>query len=172
MQPTIVQKDEIILIGVSFYGDPFETSAGWTEDNQIGRLWQRLLTYLAENPDKIQHPVAEQASYEVHIYGPETMTKGLFEVFIGVAVEQLETVPVDLLVKVLPATKYAVFTLEGEKISSDWHLEIDQWIKAAGYEHAHPYSFQYYDARFKGLDRLAESQLDVYMPVKKRVADN
>jgi predicted transcriptional regulator YdeE len=77
---------------------------------------------------------------------------------------------VDLLVKVLPATDYAVFTLEGEQIASDWHLEIDQWIKTAGYEHAHPYSFQYYDVRFKGLDRLAESQLDVYMPVAKQKA--
>jgi predicted transcriptional regulator YdeE len=130
------------------------------------------LTYFAENPGKILHPLPVQASYEVHIYGPETMTKGLFEVFIGVAVEQLEAVPVDLLVKVLPATEYAVFTLEGEKISSDWHLEIDQWIKAAGYEHAHPYSFQYYDARFKGLDQLAGSQLDVYMPVKKRATES
>lgn len=169
MQPTIVHKDEITLVGISFYGDPFETSAGWTEENQIGRLWQRMMAYLAEHPDKIRHPVPVQASYEVHVYGPETMTKGLFEVFIGIAVERLEAVPVDLLVKVLPATEYAVFTLEGEQISSDWHLEIDQWIKAAGYEHAHPYSFQYYDARFKGLDQeqLAESQLDVYMPVEK-----
>ena len=36
MQPTIVQKGEIVLVGMSFYGDPFETSAGWTEENQIG----------------------------------------------------------------------------------------------------------------------------------------
>ena len=79
MQPTIIQKDEIKLVGMSFYGDPFETSAGWTEENQIGRLWQRFMTYLAEHTDKIQHPVPVQASYEVHVYGPETMTKGLFE---------------------------------------------------------------------------------------------
>jgi len=170
MQPTIVRKNKITLVGVSFYGDPFETSAGWTEDNQIGRLWQRLMAYLAKNPDKIKHPVPVQASYEVHIYGPETMTKGLFEVFIGIAVERLETVPVDFLIKVLPTAEYAVFTLKGKQISSDWHLEINEWIAAAGYEHAHPYSFQYYDARFKGLDQIEESQLDVYMPVKKVAA--
>ena len=105
MQPTIVQKDEITLWGFRFTVIPFETSAGWTEENQIGRLWQRLMAYLAEHPDKIQHPVPVQASYEVHIYGPETTTKGLFEVFIGIAVEQIEAVPVDLLVKVLPAAR-------------------------------------------------------------------
>ena len=172
MQPTIVQKDEITLVGLSFYGDPFETSAGWTEENQIGQLWQRMLAYLSEHADKIQHPVPVQASYEVHVYGPETMTKGLFEVFIGIAVEQLEAVPVDLLVKILPATEYAVFTLQGQQISSDWHLEIDEWIAAAGYQHAHPFSFQYYDERFKGLDQLADSQLDVYMPVVEQVANS
>lgn len=167
MQPNILEKDEIKLVGVSFYGDPFETSAGWTEENQIGRLWQRLMTYLSEYPEKIQHAVPVQASYEVHIYGPETTTKGLFEIFVGIAVEQIEDVPVDLLVKILPATAYAVFALQGEQISSDWHLEINQWITAAGYQHSHPFSFQYYDERFKGLDLIGESQLDVYMPVKK-----
>ncbi len=171
MQPTIVKKDEIILVGVSFYGDPFETSAGWTEENQIGRLWQRLMAYLGAHPDKIQHRVPIHASYEVHIYGPETMTKGLFEVFVGIAVEWLESVPVDLLVKILPAAEYAVFTLQGVQISSDWHLEVDAWITAAGYQRTHPFSFQYYDERFKGLDQITESLLDVYVPVVKLAVD-
>jgi predicted transcriptional regulator YdeE len=170
MKPTIVQKDEIILVGMSFYGDPFETSAGWTEENQIGRLWQRLMAYMAENPDAIQQRVPIQASYEVHVYGPETMSKGLFEVYVGLQVEHLEAVPVDLLVKILPATEYAVFTLQGAQIASDWHLEIDQWIAAAGYQSARPYNFQYYDERFKGLDQIEDSQLDIYMPVKKAAA--
>jgi predicted transcriptional regulator YdeE len=167
MQPTIVHKDEIILMGMSFYGDPFQTSAGWTEENQIGRLWQRFMAYLGEHAEKIRHPLPVPASYEVHVYGPETMTKGLFEVFVGLAVEKLEAVPADLLVKFLPPTNYAVFTLQGEQIASDWHVEIDSWIQSAGYRHAHPFSFQYYDERFKGLDQLSDSQLDVYMPVKK-----
>ena len=167
MQPTIVQKDEIILVGMSFYGDPFETSAGWSEENQIGRLWQRMMAYLADHADDIKNRALIEGSYEVHIYGPETMSKGFFEVFVGLQVEKIEGVPVDLLVKILPATTYAVFTLQGKKIVSDWHLEIDQWISVAGYQPAHPFSFQYYDERFKGLDQIEKSQLDVYMPVKK-----
>ena len=167
MQPKIVQKNEIILVGFSFYGDPFETGADWTEENQIGCLWQRLMPYLAENIETIQHRVPIYASYEVHIYGPETMTKGLFEVFVGIQVEQLESVPVDLLVKILPATEYAVFTMVGEQISGDWHHEIDQWIAEAGYRHAHSFSFQYYDERFKGINQIEASALDVYMPVEK-----
>ena len=167
MQPTIISKAEIKLVGMSFYGDPFETSAGWTGENQIGRLWQRLMAYLTEHGDEIPNRLPVEACYEVHVYGPETMSKGLFEVFVGLQVEQIGSIPVDLLAKILPATEYAVFTLDGAQIISDWHLEIGQWIKAAGYQNAHPFSFQYYDERFKGLDQIETSQLDVYMPVKK-----
>ncbi len=170
MQPTILQKEEILLLGLSFYGDPFDTSNVWTEENQIGLTWQRLMRYLEQHSQVIQHRVALDVFYEVHIYGDETNTKGLFEVFVGVPVERLEAVPVELLVKVLPATTYAVFTLEGQAILSDWEMKIDQWLAEAGYERSHPYSLQYYDPRFKGLDQIAESALDLYMPVRKAQA--
>ena len=58
----------------------------------------------------------------------------------------------------------------GEEITGDWHMEIDQWISTAGYQRAHSFMFQYYDERFKGVDNIEESVLDVYMPVKKAVS--
>jgi predicted transcriptional regulator YdeE len=167
MQPVIVQKPEILLVGLSFYGDPFDTSGVWTEENHIGRTWQRLMNYLARNSNAIEHRTPEDVSFEVHIYGEETSTKGLFEVFVGLPVERLEAVPVELLVKVLPATQYAVFTLEGETIFSDWDMVIDRWLAEAGYERSHPYSVQYYDSRFIGIDQIADSKLDIYMPVRR-----
>ena len=36
----------------------------------------------------------------------------------------------------------------------------------SGYERAYPYGFQLYDDRFKGVERIDESTLDVYVPVK------
>jgi len=170
MQPLILQKTEILLAGFSFYGDPFDNSNVWTEENHIGRTWKRLMSYLGQHGDAIKHRVAPDVFYEVHIYGEETTTKGLFEVFVGVPIERLENVPVELSVKVLPATEYAVFTLVGEAILSDWVMNIDSWLTEAGYERSYLYSVQYYDARFKGLDQIADSVLDVYMPVKKATA--
>ena len=167
MEPVIVNKEEIILVGVSFYGDPFDTHSGWDEENEIGRLWQRFMKYLENNGNGILHITNTEAAFEVHVYNQETSTRGFFEVFIGLQVDHIEATPVDLLIKVLPASSYAVFTFQGEAISSDWHMEIDQWITAAGYERTYPFSFQYLDQRFKGVDRLAEFILDVYMPVKK-----
>jgi predicted transcriptional regulator YdeE len=67
----------------------------------------------------------------------------------------------------LPACKYAVFTFRGEEIAGDWSAAIyADWMPGSGYEQAHPYSFQLYDHRFKGVDSLADSVLDVYVPIK------
>ena len=75
-----------------------------------------------------------------------------------------------MLAKILPPAQYAVFTLKGEQITSDWSKMIWEWMSGAGYESAYPYGFQLYDQRFKGLDNLEGSELDVYVPVKP--ADN
>jgi predicted transcriptional regulator YdeE len=167
MKPLIVRKPEVVLAGMSFYGDPFDTAGFWMEENQIGRLWQRFMRYLAHHEDALPERVASDLFYEVHIYGDETADLGLFEVFVGAPMLRLATPPLELLIKILPGTEYAVFTVAGETIASDWVMEIDRWLAEAGYARSHPFSVQAYDARFKGMDRLTESELDVYMPVRK-----
>jgi AraC family transcriptional regulator len=168
MESRIVEREQIILVGFSFYGDPFAESGGWTEENEIGRLWSRFEAYLADHRDSIRHLKSETTAYEVHVEGTETASKGHREVFVGMEVEKLEDVPVELLVKVLPAVTYAVFTLQGEQITSDWPRVIyDEWLPGAGYQSAYDYLIELYDERFKGVDNLAESVLEVYVPVKK-----
>jgi AraC family transcriptional regulator len=82
-------------------------------------------------------------------------------------VAQIEDVPIELLVKVLPAVTYVVFALKGRQITSDWSHVIGKWMSRTGYERAYPYGFELYDQRFKGLDNIEESELDVYVPIKK-----
>jgi AraC family transcriptional regulator len=169
MEPRIVEKDQIILVGFSFFGDPFATSAGWTEENEIGRIWQRLMAYLEIHGRHIKHVKDAEIHYEVHIEHEETESRGHYEVFAGMEVEKLEDVPVQLLVKVLPATKYAVFTFKGEQITSDWSKMIfHEWMPQSGYQRAHRYGFQLYDHRFRGLDNIDQSELDVYVPIEQR----
>ena len=81
--------------------------------------------------------------------------------------DRLPELSPQLLVKNLPSTQYAIFTFEGEEISSDWEKILEDWMKASGYQSSGTYNFQYYDERFKGLDRISESVLDVYIPIKK-----
>lgn len=166
MEPTaIIEQGTITLVGVGFFGDPFSTSGEWTEENEIGRLWQRFFAYLAAHPPHLAHVVNAEQAYEVHIEHAETPQKGHYEIFVGQAVSQLDDVPVELLVKILPAATYAVFTLQGQAIIGDWSQMIADWMANAGYRQRYTYGFQLYDRRFKGMDRLAESELDVYVPI-------
>ena len=108
-------------------------------------------------------------AYEVHIYNEETMATGVFEVFVGVELANDAQAPLDTVIKVLPATQYAVFTLKGEAIVGDWPMAIYQeWLPNSAYEASHEFHIQYHDGSFKGFDRLAESSLDVYVPVQLR----
>jgi predicted transcriptional regulator YdeE len=166
MEPEIVPLGPLILAGFSFYGDPFAESSGWTEENEIGRLWSRFTAYLAHHPAGLPGVREEGVAYEVHVESAETATKGHQEVFIGLAVERATDVPVELLVKVLPAATYAVFTLSGEEIAGDWSATIGAWLSQAPYEPLGGYGFQRYDERFRGVDQLADSTLEVYVPLK------
>jgi predicted transcriptional regulator YdeE len=161
----IVELPRLILAGFSFYGDPFETSNVWTSANQIGRLWERLMAQMAGEKNTLPAVVDPGVGYEIHIYNQETEETGQFEVFVGLEVDDIRDLPVDVLVKVLPPSTYAVFSIRGAKIIGDWYVGIDRWLTENLYKEAHLYNFQYYDQRFLGLDRIEESEIDVYVPI-------
>jgi len=48
----------------------------------------------------------------------------------------------------------------------DWEQEILAWLDQNGYRESYPFNFQYYDARYKGLDSVDDSEIDVYLPIE------
>lgn len=170
MKPKIIHTNPITLIGMSFYGDPFDVHSGWDEDNQIGLLWKRFMAFISNAKETEYLSRNHKAFYEVHIYSPETRERGLFEVFVGVEFDPqyLKNVPAELCLKNLPATQYAVFTFNGDQISSDWEKTLQDWLATSEYLSDGSYGIQYLDERFKGVHNLRESALDVYIPVKKK----
>jgi predicted transcriptional regulator YdeE len=167
MEPTLIDAGPMTLVGLSFFGDPFRLHGGWDQENEIGRLWVRFMTYWERRGSEIRHLVDPSVMYEVHVEHAETAQTGEYEVFAGVEVARLEETPVELAVKVLPATRYAVFTLRGSEISSDWNQMMADWIAQSGYRRAYPYGFQRYDDRFQGVDALEGSVLEAYVPVTR-----
>jgi len=168
MEPKCVTHAPLQLVGFSFYGDPFRLSPGWTEENEIGRLWSRFMAY-ASRAQLANFVLNPGIAYEVHIYNDDTAVTGIYEVFVGVELADVVLAPLDTVIKVLPATQYAVFTIRGQAIVGDWPLAIYQeWLPTSGYELAHTFHIQYHDGSFKGFDRLDESSLDVYVPVKPK----
>lgn len=167
MEIKVVGRGPILLVGMGFFGDPFSGASAWDVENEIGALWKRFMAFLAAAPDA----VADRADggtywYELHIPAPETPRTGRYEVFAGVEVRGLSAVPVACSAKVLPAAEYAVLTVRGAEITGDWEGRLRGGIAGSlGRRVDGSFSFELYDARFKGMDRLPESELDCYIPL-------
>jgi len=169
VKPKIIDEKTMFLIGMDFYGDPFSSHTFWDENNEVGRLWKRFELFLKEYPNLIKNRTNKNVALEVFITTEESMTIGLFEIFVGVPVEKIENIPLNCVAKQLPATNYAVFTLKGKEFTGDWQNYIyNKWLPDSGYETPYNYNIQYYDERFKGMDQIKESVVDVYIPVRKK----
>ncbi|MBT8227106.1 MAG: GyrI-like domain-containing protein [Dactylosporangium sp.] len=164
VEPRIEHHPCRALAGIGFFGDPFRTGAGWTEENEIGRLWHRLLGYLGLPECPYAHPAV---FYEVHVRNQVTPVTGEYEVFIGFEPPPAAPVPVELCLKHLPEADYAVFSVRGDQVQGDECI-VDGWLASAGYEVTTSFGIQRYDHRFLGLDRLDESELDLMVPLRPR----
>ena len=111
MQPKIIEKSGIILAGMDFYGDPYLKAGGWSEHNAIGELWQRFSNFFKTKKDSIKYLVSD-AGYEVWIdFEGDKDTKNKY-IFVGVEVTKLEDLPIEFVARIMPKTRYAVFTMK------------------------------------------------------------
>jgi AraC family transcriptional regulator len=166
MKPRMTDKKKFILVGMDFYGNPYREAGGWSTQNDIGQLWQRFSNFYEKRKDSIRHLVSE-SGYELWIdFEGEEDTKNNY-IFVGVEVEKLDNLPLELVARILPETRYAVFALKGDEFKSDWPSRVlSEWLPEAGLEQSFTYIIEYYDPqRFQGLDS-ADSELDIYVPVR------
>jgi len=160
------KKEKLILAGFGFYGDPFTCNTDWTEENEIGRLWKRMMCYIQKSEDSISKLKKNRKWFELWIENEESRKKGFFDIFVGAQIKSIENIPYDLQIRIIPDAEYAVFTAKGNQISSDWAYEqFKIWLKKSERKSIHRFSIQVYDERFKGLDKLEESELDFYFPI-------
>ena len=157
-----------MLAGMVFYGDPFAGAEGWSQENEIGRLWGRFNRFWDDDQADIRGVVNGNVGYELHVEPSEYPETKCFYVMVGVEISDLEGLPLELSAKVLPAGTYAVFTLRGPEITANWPDAIyKDWLPQSGYEEAHKFTVERYDGeRFKGVDD-PESELEIWVPVRK-----
>jgi AraC family transcriptional regulator len=168
MEPKIVERGKTMLAGMVFYGDPFAGGEGWSQENEIGKLWGRFNAFWDENEAAVRHVVSPSVGFELHVEPAEYAETKCFYVMVGVEISKLEDLPLELSVKVLPAGTYAIFTLRGSEISSNWPDAIYKgWLPRSGYTEAHKFTVECYDGeRFRGV-KDPESELDIWVPVRK-----
>lgn len=167
MEARIEKRGPIMLVGMVFYGDPFSRASAWDEDNEIGSLWKRFMAFLSASPDAIGARADRgERWYELHISEAETARTGRYEVFAGVETTGLSSIPIACSAKLLPAAEYAVVTVKGPEMEGDWLGRMfADLVPALGRRPSRDFSFELYDTRFKGMDRLSESELDYYIPL-------
>lgn len=172
MDVEIIEHDPIRLMGMEYYGHIDHVEE---EDNQITDLWGRFSGFCKERWDLIESKVINpKYSYEMHIWKEEAFKEsGKFRTFIGVGVEDFEYIPLELTAKVIPASTYVNFKLEGQEIGEWEDLVYNEWLPDSDYYlkmiNGYLFDYQRYDEdEFKGIDRLDDSKLDVYIPIFER----
>ena len=175
MRIDIVELEKIYLLGVSFYGAPFAKTRSWSAENEIGILWKRFMDLNKTHGEFLSQFCPPGEFYEVHIDTAETADRGFFEIFVGVKLRWSSPTPLlfppEFSLKTFAGGAHARITLLGEEIKGDWYERTsalwDERPERRDYEILSGYGLQFYDKRFKGLDRLAESELDAYLPLRK-----
>jgi AraC family transcriptional regulator len=165
MEPKIIEKKEIILVGMDFYGHPYEKAGGWSEHNAIGELWKRFSSVFENKKSSIKHLVSD-SGYEVWIdFEGEKDTKNKY-IFVGVEVAKLEDLPLEFVARTIPKTRYAVFTVKMPEIKAGGIKMLwDKWLPETGLKTSFNYMIEYYDnQRFKGMDN-SDSEIDFMMPI-------
>jgi AraC family transcriptional regulator len=166
-EPVITEERQFKLSGMVYYGDPFHSHEGWSYENEIGRLWQRLMEVCMEHKEALEGlAVDPNISYELHIAPPESEGNE-YHIFVGFETKQPVADPVDLFYKVLPPTKYAVYTMKGMEAAKNTEYYYTEWLGTSGYRESYPFLLQRYDMRrFKGIED-PDSEIEYMFPVKE-----
>jgi len=150
MEPRIVDKGEIVLVGIVSHG------------GDVSDLWTRFETIEEKIPNAV-----DGTWYELHVY-PADFTEGAASYLIAQEVTSLGPVPHAVFVKPLPAGPWAVFThrcgAEGYDVLNQ---RVNDWLASAPYRYARNISLQVYDKRFRGFTD-PDSQLDLLLPIEPK----
>ena len=112
------------------------------------------------------HQVDEEVGFELHI--EEERSQRMHFCLIGVAVDEVDVLPLEFFHKVVPGGLYAVFThsFRDGGYGAAFKAAYD-WLKSSAYESAYAFDIQRYDARFTGPDD-PDSVLEIWIPVKQK----
>ncbi len=169
MTPRLIERGEMTIVGMVYYGDPFHAEGVAPEQNEVGRLWTRFSAYWDHHREGFRHEVDSRVGWELHIATQEYAETKAYYVMVGVEVSRIEDLPAPIFAKVLPGGTYAVFALRGAQMNTNWSDAIYQdWLPASDYEEALGCTLERYDQeRFRGWGE-ADSEVEIWVPVRAR----
>ena len=167
MNPKIINKDELKLVGCVFYGNPFHSAKGWDIENEIGKLWQRFITVFEKFKPELESIVMNPTiAYEVHIDPVIAKEEKKWYIFVGVEVKKIDAIPLELFCVILPKTKYAIYTTKGNEFQNANDYLYNKWLPKSKFKESYSFQIQAYDSkRYFGMENM-ESEIDFYVPIK------
>lgn len=156
LEPKIIFNDEFKIIGLS-------CTTTSTENNEkaiIPALWDKFIPRIGE----------------INNFVSSTRTLGLCEIiensddsFTYICckeVKNFDFIPEGMIAKVVPSSRYAVFTHKGnvENLGETYDYIYGSWLPKSGYEiNGVKHDFELYDERF---DNSPSSEMEIYIPIK------
>lgn len=159
MKPRIIELPEFKVVGIK------REVTLKTAHELIKKQWQEFNPRMGEVKNRIKpgeaYGICEYCDLEN--FNEETPYYEL----VSVAVSSLENPPQGMVGKVVPKSRYAVFTHKGptKNLRATYDYIYKTWLPNSGEELSLHDDFELYDHRFKGVNN-SESEFDIYIPIK------
>jgi AraC family transcriptional regulator len=157
MKPEIKELGELKFIGIPIFTD---------NKKDIRDAWDILMRYEHKITNRTGSGIRAGICAGLEFYTEDFFEKGKFFYMPAIQVDSLESIPLEMTAKIIPPSKYAVFTHKGiaHTVSETITSAYDSWLTEAGLETDRCFDFEYYDDRF--IPDSEDSVIDVYIPVK------
>ncbi|MBN1503155.1 AraC family transcriptional regulator [Candidatus Woesearchaeota archaeon] len=156
MQPKFVEKEDIKIVGMVCN----TTMKNEKHKQDCQELWREFMPKMIQIKNKVNKDVA----YGICIEDKKDPDDFIYVA--GVEVESFKDIPKGMIIKTIPASKYAIFTHKGivDQIGKSWNYIFSEWLPKSGIElNKNGLYFEYYDRRYR---EGASSETDIYIPIR------
>ncbi|MFW5807433.1 MAG: AraC family transcriptional regulator [Spirochaetota bacterium] len=153
-QPEVVERGPLMLVGIPFLYD------GTADD--LTTPWQNLIRHR----ESIITRVVPERYYQVQYWFADQDPGTLF-FFVSCEVDRIDTIPVQLTAKTLPAQTYLRFSHRGRAntVGHTYRYIYGTYLPETEYRLPHLYNFEYYPADYAGPYN-DNSVSEIYIPVE------
>jgi AraC family transcriptional regulator len=149
MEPTIAELDNMILAGTPQFGS--------REDICPSMSWNRL----EKIKKKLTNAINPNVIHGLSLLLPSYKNDKKFYYMASLQVEDVERIPIDFFIKILPHSKYAIFDIpDGDhaKMFEAYRYAYEEWLPDSSYEEAWPYNFESVNT--------TDGSIKVHIPIK------
>jgi AraC family transcriptional regulator len=155
--PKIVTMKAMYVVGMPCFSD--------NKHGEFKAIWD----VFGSRMERVSGRLASGRAFGLQWYTSEFSTQGKWFFLPCVEVENLDRIPEEMVGKMIPEYRYAVFTLTGGlfRLGELYHFIYHGWLPSSSYIPAAMFDFELYDDRFRGVDNPATA-IDICIPLKDK----